>query len=129
MYFKTTGGAGNEEGNTAIGNHAGRKRRKPVVTAEHPEKGEEEYRLVGEKTFSEIPTQEGKKTLVFPAGIVSLWEVENPALYEVKTQLVTGNPVNKDAAGGGMKTGQVIIDEVVTTVGFRQAVFQKMAFT
>ena len=91
-------------------------------------KGEEEYRLVGEKTFSEIPTQEGKKTLVFPAGIVSLWEVENPALYEVKTQLVTGNPVNKDAAGGGMKTGQVIIDEVVTTVGFRQAVFQKDGF-
>ncbi len=76
-------------------------------------KGEEEYRLIGEKTFSEIPTQEGKKKLAFPAGIVSLWEVENPALYEVKTQLVTGNN---------------IIDEVVTTVGFRQAVFQKDGF-
>lgn len=36
---------------------------------EHRKKGEEEYRLVGEKTFSEIPTQEGKKTLAFPAGI------------------------------------------------------------
>ena len=76
-------------------------------------KGEEEYRLIGEETFSEIPAQEGKKTLAFPAGIVSLWEVENPALYEVKTQLVTGNN---------------IIDEVITTVGFRQAVFQKDGF-
>ena len=76
-------------------------------------KGEEEYRLIGEKTLAEIPAQEGKKTLAFPAGIVSLWEVENPALYEVKTQLVTGNN---------------IIDEVVTAVGFRQAVFQKDGF-
>lgn len=76
-------------------------------------KDEEEYRLAGEETLAEIPTQEGKKTLAFPAGIVSLWEVENPALYEVKTQLVTGNN---------------IIDEVVTTVGFRQAVFKKDGF-
>ena len=76
-------------------------------------KDEEEYRLAGEETLAEIPAQEGKKTLVFPAGIVSLWEVENPVLYEVKTQLVTGNN---------------IIDEVVTTVGFRQAVFQKDGF-
>ena len=76
-------------------------------------KGEEEYQLIGEEPLSEIPTQEGKKTLTFPAGVVSVWDVENPALYEVKTQLVTGNN---------------IIDEVITTVGFRQAVFQKDGF-
>ncbi len=49
----------------------------------------------------------------FPVGDVALWDIDNPALYEVKTCLLQGEKV---------------LDEVTVTHGFREAVFKKDGF-
>lgn len=68
-------------------------------------KGEEEYRLLGEK---ELITDFG-----FEIKEAELWSPENPALYQVKTQLIKG---------------EEILDENITVFGFRKAEFLKDGF-
>lgn len=71
------------------------------------ERGTENYRLLGE-TPAAVKTQ-----LSFPISDIKLWDLETPALYEVKTELLqNGN----------------ILDEDVTLFGFRTAVFLKDGF-
>jgi len=72
-------------------------------------KGEEEYTLLIE---SQITDRTETKLHVHPVN-VQLWDIENPALYEIKTQLLSGNQV---------------LDEKVTTTGFRKAEFKKEGF-
>lgn len=67
-------------------------------------KGEEAYRLLGE-----MQTEQ----LCFAIDGVELWDIGNPVLYEIKTQLLTGD---------------VVEDERVVTFGFRRAVFLKNGF-
>lgn len=68
-------------------------------------KGEEEYRFLGEK---ELITDFG-----FEIKKAELWSPENPALYEVKTQLIKGEEIR---------------DENITVFGFRKAEFLKDGF-
>lgn len=82
-------------------------------------KGEEEYRLLGEQSVikagtdgsaEEMPEEE---QLCFTAAGVELWNIDNPVLYEIKTQLLLGEEVE---------------DEKVITFGFRRAVFLRSGF-
>lgn len=74
-------------------------------------KGEENgWKLLGECQF--LPGK-AKTELKFPVEKVQLWDTENPILYEVKTQLLKG---------------MTVLDENVTTIGFREARFRKDGF-
>ncbi|MCR4691052.1 MAG: glycoside hydrolase family 2 protein [Lachnospiraceae bacterium] len=75
-------------------------------------KGEDEYRVLGE--VATTPVETGAAELAFSAGDVQLWDIDNPVLYEIKTELMDGD-------------GKVW-DEEVTTIGFRKAVFKKNGF-
>ncbi|MCM1308169.1 MAG: glycoside hydrolase family 2 protein [Butyrivibrio sp.] len=80
-------------------------------------KGEETYRLLGEAEITEADAGKNgapkEEQLCFAISGVELWDIENPTLYEIKTQLLTGNAVE---------------DEKVITFGFRRAVFLKNGF-
>ena len=73
-------------------------------------KGEKEYKDLGEFVISDA---ESVIDTAYQSGKVMLWDTENPALYEVKTELIEdGN----------------VIDEKVVTFGFRKAIFKKDGF-
>jgi len=72
-------------------------------------KGERDYQLLIE---SSITGGSSTKLNSYPTGI-SLWDIDNPILYEVKTQLLDNNEV---------------IDEKIVVTGFRKAVFEKDGF-
>ncbi|MBO4337587.1 MAG: glycoside hydrolase family 2 protein, partial [Lachnospiraceae bacterium] len=74
--------------------------------------GETEWDKLGEVPTA--PVETGSSEMIFQAGDVELWDVDNPALYEVKTELLDGN-------------GNVM-DENITTIGFRKAGFKKNGF-
>lgn len=82
-------------------------------------KGEEEYRLLGEqnviKAGTDDPTEKmpQEEQLCFTAAGVELWDIDNPVLYEIKTQLLLGEEVE---------------DEKVIPFGFRRAVFLRSGF-
>lgn len=82
-------------------------------------KGEEEYRLLGEQKVIKAETEGSAKEaqkeehLCFTADGVELWDIDNPVLYEIKTQLLSGEEVE---------------DEKVITFGFRRAVFLRRGF-
>ena len=82
-------------------------------------KGEEAYRFLGEQkvvsTGTESFTESAavEENLCFSVSGVELWDVDNPVLYEVKTQLLSGEEVE---------------DEKVITFGFRRAVFLRSGF-
>ena len=61
----------------------------------------------------EVPVTGGKAELTLDCGAVNLWDTENPALYCLKTEL--------------LRDGDVI-DETVTRIGFREAVFRADGF-
>lgn len=67
------------------------------------EKGTEEYRVLTEQ-----PVTDAKQELHCPIENVKLWDVEQPNLYEVKTELLSGDAV---------------LDEKTVTTGFRKAEF------
>ncbi len=82
--------------------------------------GEETYELLGEQSIS------GKReTMAFSAGDtaadgtasvladIKLWDIDDPNLYEVKTELLVAGEV---------------VDEKVVTTGFRSAVFRADGF-
>ena len=69
-------------------------------------KGEQKFRFLGENGAKTIRYQ-------YDAGSVDLWDVEQPSLYEVRTDLLSGHR---------------IIDQHFATVGFRKAVFQEDGF-
>ena len=72
-------------------------------------KGQGEYYKAGEEQVT------GRVTIVKASDSeVTLWEPENPALYELKTDLI-------DEDGN-------IIDSMVTTFGYRKAVFKTNGF-
>ena len=75
-------------------------------------KGTGEYTLLGEVATTPIET--GACELAFTVGEVELWDINHPVLYEMKTELIDSQ-------------GQVS-DEVITTIGFRKAVFKKNGF-
>ncbi len=54
-------------------------------------------------------------------GTVKLWDVESPALYLVRTELVK-------AAGSGDAEARTVLDVNETRIGFRRAVFKKNGF-
>ncbi len=71
------------------------------------ERGAENYRQIGERQLA----SDGK--ISFPVPDVKRWNLEKPALYEVKTELLQdGN----------------VLDENVTLFGFRKAVFLQDGF-
>lgn len=71
------------------------------------ERGTENYRQIGESRVV------SDRKISFPVPDVKLWDLENPALYEVKTELLqNGN----------------MLDENVTLFGFRTAVFLQDGF-
>lgn len=90
-------------------------------------KGTEEYMLLGRQPMVDAGEygsakeagQENRQkdntelTLSFQAEEAELWDIDNPALYEVKTQLLKGDK---------------ILDETVTVFGFRKAEFLKDGF-
>ena len=72
-------------------------------------KGQGDYYKAGEEQVT------GRVTIVKASDSeVTLWEPENPALYELKTDLV-------DEEGS-------VIDSMVTTFGYRKAVFKTNGF-
>ncbi len=73
-------------------------------------KGEGEYKEIGEY---EITDPENIERSAYQTGRVELWDVENPRLYELKTELV-----DKDE----------VLDEYVVTFGYRKAIFKKDGF-
>lgn len=73
-------------------------------------KGTENYRLLWEMQPDSGCREVEMK---WEAGDVELWDIENPALYEVKTELTNQ---------------EEILDEVVTCFGFRKAEFLKDGF-
>ena len=70
-------------------------------------KGEEDAQALGEELAKE------QMTLEYPAGSPELWDLEHPALYEVKTELLDGGRV---------------VDEKIVTMGFRIARFEADGF-
>ena len=71
------------------------------------ERGTENYRQIGESRVA------SDRKLFFPVPDVKLWDLENPVLYEVKTELLqNGN----------------VLDENITLFGFRTAVFLQDGF-
>lgn len=71
------------------------------------ERGTENYRQIGESRVA------SDRKLSFPVPDVKLWDLENPVLYEVKTELLqNGN----------------VLDENITLFGFRTAVFLQDGF-
>lgn len=79
-------------------------------------KGEEEYRELGITAFEPERPVEQRFT------DVQLWSPENPALYEIKTELLRKAP-----EGDGEVTYKEI-DERVDRIGFRKAVFNANGF-
>lgn len=69
---------------------------------------ENEYQLLGETKI-----QEGKNELNFQVDEVELWDTTNPALYELKTELLENGTA---------------IDEKVVRFGFRKAEFKADGF-
>ena len=80
-----------------------------TVTAAVRRKGEEEFSHPSEKEAQEGYTQADVRI-----DDVELWDVENPALYELRTVLT-------DASGA-------VLDERIDTFGFRKAVFKTDGF-
>lgn len=69
-----------------------------------------EYKLLGKQ---KIPFDNHKATLCFKVNDITLWNTENPQLYEIKTQL---------------KQDEEILDEKIQNYGFRRAEFLKDGF-
>ncbi|MBR4760284.1 MAG: glycoside hydrolase family 2 protein [Lachnospiraceae bacterium] len=75
-------------------------------------KGEEQWQLLGE--VATTPVETGACELSFSIGDVELWDVTHPVLYEMKTEFCDGSGA--------------VSDEVITTFGFRKAIFKKNGF-
>lgn len=73
-------------------------------------KGQESYRLLGEM---QVSAGQKEAKLKWEAGKIELWDIVNPVLYEVKTELTKQD---------------VVLDEMVTCFGFRKAEFLKDGF-
>lgn len=76
----------------------------------------EDYRMIGERSLK----KEGKRLLAgrtvklpIQTGDVELWDIDNPALYEIKTELLDG---------------ECKLDEKIITYGYRKACFKKEGF-
>ena len=66
-----------------------------------------------EEEFAEMATKPYQEEVSFYTGCVELWDIENPALYELKTDLIQdGN----------------VLDTRIDTIGFRQAIFRMEGF-
>jgi len=72
-------------------------------------KGGEDYQLL---TEAAITSGNSIKINSYPTGI-ELWDIENPVLYEIKTQLLSDG---------------CIMNEKLVVTGFRKAVFEKDGF-
>ena len=75
-------------------------------------KGEAEYTKLGE--VATTPVETGACELAFYVSDVQLWDIDDPVLYEMRTRLMNGSGA--------------VSDEVITTIGFRKAVFKKNGF-
>ncbi len=73
-------------------------------------KGETEFKEVGELIITDI---ENVEETAYQTGEVCLWDINNPALYELKTELI--------------ENGEVI-DEKLVTFGYRKAIFKNDGF-
>ena len=71
---------------------------------------ESEYVLLGEKAFENDYTD---MSVQWKIDSVILWDINNPFLYEIKTQL---------------RRGEQIVDEVSNIFGFREAIFKEDGF-
>lgn len=71
---------------------------------------DEEFVLIGEETLEDGTDM---AELSFNTGDVIAWDVENPVLYEIKTQVYDG---------------EILVDESIVSIGFRKAVFKKNGF-
>ena len=75
-------------------------------------KSTEQWKVLGQVPTT--PVETGACELAFQAGDVELWDIENPVLYEMKTELLDGE--------------ERMVDEDITVIGFRKAVFKKNGF-
>lgn len=73
-------------------------------------KNGEKYTLLGKQRLG---TEKEPVKLEHQVADITLWDTENPFLYEIKTEL---------------KKGEEVLDEVVHTFGFRKAEFLKDGF-
>ncbi len=73
-------------------------------------KNDGEYKLIGKQI---LPLNRNHEILRFEVNDITLWNTENPQLYEIKTQL---------------KQEEEILDEKIQTYGFRKAEFLKDGF-
>lgn len=76
------------------------------------EYGSLEYSALDGK-IENIKSENGIYTLSQDTGAIKLWDIEHPNLYEIKTVLLRND---------------VVIDERITRVGYRTAVFKKDGF-
>ena len=73
-------------------------------------KGEAEYRVIGELTLS---GEDASSEIINQTGEVELWDIKNPALYELLTELLADDEV---------------VDDKLVTFGYRKAVFKNDGF-
>ncbi len=87
----------------------------------------EAYSVLGEASAFAVVTK-------YEVEDVMDWSPEEPHLYDVKTELLApaGYEVvaagTRDTAGTDSAAGPAVLDEVVTTMGFREAEFRKDGF-
>ncbi|MBQ8952171.1 MAG: glycoside hydrolase family 2 protein [Eubacterium sp.] len=66
-----------------------------------------------QEEFAEMATKPYAEEISFYSGSVELWDIDNPVLYELRTDLIQDGKV---------------IDQRTDTIGFRQAVFRMEGF-
>ncbi|MBO5610469.1 MAG: glycoside hydrolase family 2 protein [Eubacterium sp.] len=78
--------------------------------------GEDDYKLVSDLMIEHLKSEkEGVYELATMTGDVELWDINSPARYQLKTELVR-------------EEGTEVVDEVITTFGYRRATFKVSGF-
>ena len=88
--------------------------------------GEADYKEILSQNLGEIVSEDHSQKSVYDltalTGEVELWDVDNPARYEIKTELY------KLSEAGGGDQNAVLLDTDETKIGFRRAQFKVNGF-
>ena len=83
--------------------------------------GDSDYNVIAETKLAELNFKENSKGLCYEisalSGDVELWDVDNPARYEIKTEIVKTDG-----------EGEKVLDLSETKIGFRRAQFKVSGF-
>ena len=90
--------------------------------------GDNEYKVIATSDLrasveSIVAAETGIYNITALTGDVELWDIDNPARYEIKTQLIKSTADKVDKADTND-----IVDEVITKIGFRRAQFKVSGF-